>query len=466
MVRKKRESKRVSLKKKYKIERKVKDHKKKLRSDARKNVGKKTPKKDPGIPNLWPFKEELLQDIERKRQKQAEELEQLKVKKKEAKAKKRKLSDSSVNETKKRARAVDADGDVVVEDGSDNESSTVEKDDDSAPSTGNKKGLESSRKAYTAELRKVIESSDVIIEVLDARDPMGTRCTEAEEMIKEADMHKRVILLLNKIDLVPKENAVAWLTRLREELPAVAFKCSTQKQRQHIAQSSVEPLSASSGLIQGSMCLGADQLLQLLKNYARSHKIKTSLTVGLIGMPNVGKSSVINSLKRCRAVNVANTPGSTKSVQEVHLDKHIRLLDCPGIVFSKDTNDPLNVLRNAVRIEKLEDMMTPVECVLERCKKEELMKLYKIQTFNTPNEFLAAIAHKLGKLKKGGIPDLSLAARTILQDWNRGHIQYYTDLPQRTDDQAQATIATELKPLFDLDALLKPVVETEDDSMA
>ena len=63
------------------------------------------------------------------------------------------------------------------------------------------------------------------------------------------------------------------------------------------------------------ICLGAETLLQLLNNYARSFNIKTSITVGVIGLPNVGKSSLINSLKRSRAAHVGNTPGVTKTLQ-------------------------------------------------------------------------------------------------------------------------------------------------------
>lgn len=94
-------------------------------------------------------------------------------------------------------------------------------------------------------------------------------------------------------------------------------------------------------------------MLQLLKHYARTGNIKTSITVGLIGFPNVGKSSVINSLCRVRAAKVGATPGVTKSAQEIHLDKRVKLLDTPGIVFPKvgDVSDgtpsspPLNAPR-------------------------------------------------------------------------------------------------------------------------
>lgn len=119
-------------------------------------------------------------------------------------------------------------------------------------------------------------------------------------------------------------------TCCREELPTVAFKCSTQQQSTNISQKKMAPAKTSAEALHGAGCLGADTLLQLLKNYTRNLGIKTAITVGVIGLPNVGKSSLINSLKRARVAQVGNTPGVTKAVQEVHLDKHIKLLDSPG----------------------------------------------------------------------------------------------------------------------------------------
>lgn len=89
-------------------------------------------------------------------------------------------------------------------------------------------------------------------------------------------------------------------------------------------------------------------------------QIKKSITVGVIGLPNVGKSSLINSLKRAHVANVGSTPGLTRSMQEVQLDKNVKLLDCPGVVMLRSSDNNATIaLRNCKRIEKLEDPISP-----------------------------------------------------------------------------------------------------------
>lgn len=120
---------------------------------------------------------------------------------------------------------------------------------------------------------------------------------------------------------------------------------------------------APDDILNSSECLGADSLIRLLKNYSRNQNLKTSITVGVIGYPNVGKSSVINSLKRSKVCGVGSTPGLTKVAQQIHLDKGIKLLDCPGIVFAKqgnrDAEDADVLLRNCIKVELLDDPVTP-----------------------------------------------------------------------------------------------------------
>ena len=195
----------------------------------------------------------------------------------------------------------------------------------------------------------------------------------------------------------------AWLKYLRNEFPTVAFKASTQTQRNNLGQSNVAAGLANEGLLSGSESVGADNLVKLLKNYCRNLNIKTSITVGVVGFPNVGKSSVINSLKRSKVCGVGSTPGVTKVAQTIHLDKNINLLDCPGIVFSKSSNESDSaqvLLRNCVKVELLTDPISPVEVILSRCANDQLVKLYDLPPFSTTTEFLVNYAKQRGKLLK------------------------------------------------------------------
>jgi nuclear GTP-binding protein len=203
------------------------------------------------------------------------------------------------------------------------------------------------------------------------------------------------------LDLVPRETVEAWLKYLRNEFPTIAFKASTQTQRTNLGQSSVAAGLATDALLGGSESVGADSLVKLLKNYCRNLNIKTSITVGVVGFPNVGKSRVINSLKRAKVCGVGSTPGVTKVAQIITLDKNIKLLDCPGIVFSKSTNDKDSaqvLLRNCVKVELLEDPISPVDIILSRCSHQQLAELYDLPPFQDTQEFLIHYAKQRGKL--------------------------------------------------------------------
>lgn len=305
-----------------------------------------------------------------------------------------------------------------------------------------KKSLgQQSRRAYLQTLRKVIDNSDVILQVLDARDPIGTRVHPAIENTILSHYDKKMVLVLNKIDLIPKDAVSDWLNYLRKSRPTVAIKCGTNIMRDSkVGRAGVD----CQGALSSSCGVGVDGLLGLLKNYCRNSGGggKTCLTVGIIGYPNVGKSSILNTLKRSRAVGVSPRPGFTTTMQEVVLDRNLRLVDSPGVVFddAEQVDGSDTILRNCIDADSVDDPVPAVQALLNRCSTESLMMTYSIPAFPKGDAmmFLAMIAKRNGKVLKGGIPDKIMAARSVLRDWNSGKIPYFTRPPTVSPEETSA----------------------------
>lgn len=434
----KKPSKRMPARKRYKIEKKVREHNRKLRKEA-----KKHPKNKPKIievPNQCPFKGDILKEVEAMRKQHEEE--------------KQKQREAARQKKQEELAKTGLQGLVSAAENKQQQHQQMEID---TPHEKIKDALtkeENSLKTYYKEFKKVLDAADVILEVVDARDPLGTRCKQVEEAVQSAKGNKRLVIVLNKADLVPRENLDQWLKYLRSSLPAVAFKASTQDQAKRLGRRKLGKKTEK--MIQSGTCFGAELLLSLLANYCRNvGNVKTSIRVGVVGLPNVGKSSVINSLKRSRACNVGSTPGVTKTMQAVQLDSKIKLLDSPGIVFANpgDNSDESSVaLKNAVKIQSLKDPYTPATAILKRVSKPQIMEMYNITEYSTPDEFFALKATRMGKFRKGGIPDTIAAARSILEDWNSGKIRYYTVPPEQPDCHVSAEIVSQISKEFDIES--------------
>ncbi|XP_054712776.1 guanine nucleotide-binding protein-like 3 homolog [Uloborus diversus] len=403
----KKQSKRMSCRKKYKIIKKVQNHRRKLRREQRKNPTIKKPK-DPGVPNSLPFKEEIINEALKRKQRAKDLREAQKASRLKLQMQNREIDDLVAEVEKKDAK--------------------FEKRD--VASATEKKALKSSTdkfKSYYKEFKNVVESADVILEVLDARDPLGSRCLQVEQTVIGSG--KKLILVLNKIDLIPRKNLADWLKVLRQELPTVAFKACTQTQKDHLSQSKVAAIHLNESLQSSRRCVGASFLMKVLGNYCRNQDIQTFIKVGVVGFPNVGKSSLINSLKRTRSCAVGATPGITKTVQEISLDKHIKIIDSPGVVFAKDGSPTTLALRNAVRVETLEDVMEPAEAIIQRANPAHLCMHYGVSEFTDSHHLLYLLSKRMGK-KRGGVPNIEDGARRLINDWNSGKIKYYTHPPE------------------------------------
>jgi nuclear GTP-binding protein len=268
-------------------------------------------------------------------------------------------------------------------------------------------------KRIWGELYKVIDSSDVVVQVLDARDPNGTRSKHIEQYIKKEKPHKHIVLVLNKCDLVPTWVTQRWVTTLSSEYPTMAFRASLKNP------------------------FGKGAMINLLRQFSKLHSDKKQISVGFIGYPNVGKSSIINTLKAKKVCNVAPIAGETKVWQYITLMRRIYLIDCPGVVHPSGDTDTDIVLKGIVRVENVKDPEDHIPTVLERVKKEYLIKTYKIEGWNDCEEFLKKMAERMGKLLKKGEPDTNTVAKMVLNDWQRGKLPYFVRPPTHEGEQVE-----------------------------
>jgi nuclear GTP-binding protein len=259
------------------------------------------------------------------------------------------------------------------------------------------------------ELYKVIDSSDVILNILDARNPNGTRTKQLEDYLKKNCPHKHLIFILNKCDLVPTSCTQKWVSYLQKIAPTLAFQASVTNP------------------------FGKGSLIQLLKQFDILHKDKKNISVGFVGYPNVGKSSVINALKRKAVCKVAPIPGETKVWQYISLTKRIYLIDCPGIVYDQGESETDKVLKAVVRAERIPDPEIYIDPILKKAQHKHIYDVYGIREWIDSEDFINQVAVRTGKLLKGGEPDINNVSKSIIMDWQRGNIPYFEYPPREVD---------------------------------
>ncbi|KAL6038914.1 hypothetical protein STEG23_010003, partial [Scotinomys teguina] len=286
-------------------------------------------------------------------------------------------------------------------------------------------------KRIWGELYKVIDSSDVVVQVLDARDPMGTRSPHIEAYLKKEKPWKHLIFVLNKCDLVPTWATKRWVAVLSRDYPTLAFHASLTNP------------------------FGKGAFIQLLRQFGKLHTDKKQISVGFIGYPNVGKSSVINTLRSKKVCNVAPIAGETKVWQYITLMRRIFLIDCPGVVYPSEDSETDIVLKGVVQVEKIKAPQDHIGAVLERAKPEYISKTYKIDSWENAEDFLEKLALRTGKLLKGAEPDLQTVGKMVLNDWQRGRIPFFVKPPN-----AEPPAAPQLSPSSPLEV---PTETTEND---
>lgn len=167
-----------------------------------------------------------------------------------------------------------------------------------------------------------------------------------------------------------------------------------------------------------------------MRQFSVLHSDRKQISVGLIGGPNTGKSSIINTLLKKKVCTVAPIPGETKVWQYVTLMKRIYLIDCPGVVPPTTSDTPTDlVLRGVVRVEKVDNPEQYIPALLKKVKRRHMEKTYDLTNWTNAVELLELLARKGGRLLKGGEPDLDGVAKMMLNDFMRGNIPWFTPPP-------------------------------------
>tara|TARA_Y100000031_G_scaffold132012_1_gene152744 strand:- start:781 stop:1608 length:828 start_codon:yes stop_codon:yes gene_type:complete len=243
---------------------------------------------------------------------------------------------------------------------------------------------------------KVIENSDIILEVLDSRFIEKTRNPKIEKKVK--NVNKILIYVFNKSDLVNKNNLELEVQKLK---PNVFFSSKEKK--------------------------GYLNLKKLIKIQSKRLK-KESINIGIVGYPNTGKSSLINFISKKSAVKTSSEAGYTKGIQKIKLSKGLYLIDTPGIIPTLEKSS--TKIRDLVKQPQIGavtwDKTKNPDLVIHKLMKEYpnvLEKYYKINAKADSEFLIESLGKKLNYIKKGKLIDDVRTAKKILKDWQEGKIK-------------------------------------------
>lgn len=293
---------------------------------------------------------------------------------------------------------------------------------------------------FWRQLWRVVERSDVIVQIVDARNPLLFRSEDLEKYVKEVSENKMNMILVNKADFLTHEQRVTWAKYFDEQNIKIAFYSATmateaitkaledieeetddnkkiqedeeededesdgerpensteqelsvesiKKAANEIAKSidaveeRLEEIEQKLGVVQSNNpeILTREELIELFRVVHKGPKVTDDIsTIGLVGYPNVGKSSTINSLTIEKKVSVSATPGKTKHFQTLYLNKDILLCDCPGLVMPSFVLTKADMILNGILpIDQMRDHVPPVNVLCAQIPRHTLEDKYGI----------------------------------------------------------------------------------------
>jgi ribosome biogenesis GTPase A len=270
------------------------------------------------------------------------------------------------------------------------------------------------------QLWRVLEKSNVLIHLADARCPILHLSDQLMKYVLKTLYQKKLIIVLTKSDLVSKERVQEWISYLQERYG---------KEIPILAHSQGDNVETSNALLMRTIGQLSLELIDIHDE---------TLTIGFVGEPNVGKSSLLNSLFKRKLVSVSSTPGHTKHLQTHYFEQvdmlermddkisKILVCDCPGVVFPR-FNVPLSlqILFGSFPIAQTREPYSAIRFIAENClpSLEVLYKLKKIEEDDgdwSPYTLCESYAEQRGFHVKGGKLDVYRAANLILRDTLNG----------------------------------------------
>ncbi|KAM8954112.1 large subunit GTPase 1 homolog [Pelodytes ibericus] len=386
---------------------------------------------------------------------------------------------------------------------------------------------------FWRQLWRVIERSDVVVQIVDARNPLLFRCQDLERYVKEISQHKENIILINKADLLSSSQRQSWAEFFQKEGIKVIFwsalaegerlaaeakdeqmeeeeeedeestdddeeeeeetetantcaieddeysgtsdeyedceedegwqTCSEEAEDEIWIQDQEPARTQDRVICNHSHLVQSDELLEIFKSIHMGQRIKMDqLTVGLVGYPNVGKSSTINTILGNKKVSVSATPGHTKHFQTLFVEPGLCLCDCPGLVMPSFVSTKAEMICSGILpIDQMRDHIPPIALIAQRVPRHVLEVIYGINIIRprededqdrapTSEELLSAYGYMRGFMTAHGQPDQPRSSRYILKDYVTGKLLYCHPPPgiEPEDFQPQHSMYQERRDLL------------------
>jgi len=269
---------------------------------------------------------------------------------------------------------------------------------------------------YWDVVKRIIEESDLVLQIVDARLVNLSLNDQVEDLIKE--IGRPVIYVVNKSDLVSRSSLKRQIVDLRKK-GEVVFVSAKRKGSIKILLYAIKKIFRKYGKRPVK-----ERLVGEPKPAYR--EAKADIVVGVLGYPNVGKSSIINALAHKKKVKVSKKAGTTHGIHWVRASNEIKLIDSPGVIPLKKEDEIRYALIGARSPERLNDPEKVAGALVKLFGKnntKSFERLYGVEIKGEVERVLEEVAREKSHLLKKGVLDINRTAMMIVRDWQNGKLR-------------------------------------------